>query len=57
MEVYFMECNANPLTDYPKMKGILEKWFNEMGINSLDIQATDLPAITLKHLNNRIFTK
>ncbi|MDE6301046.1 MAG: hypothetical protein K2M19_04970 [Muribaculaceae bacterium] len=55
MEVYFIECNANPQTDYPKMKAILEKWFTEMGLTKIDIQDTDLPAVVLQHLDNEIF--
>lgn len=55
MEVYFVECNPNPQTDFPKMKAILEKWFQDMGIEKIDIQDTDIPANTLKHLNNNIF--
>lgn len=55
LEIYFIECNANPQTDYPKMKSILDKWFKDMGITVVDIQDTDIPANTLKHLKNRIF--
>lgn len=56
-EIYFIECKANPQTDYPKMKKILEKWFSDMGIKeeNVDIRDTDIPANTLRHLNNKIF--
>lgn len=54
-EVYFMECNPNPATDFDKMKNVLESWFKDMGIKSIDIQDTDIPANTLKHLRNAIF--
>ena len=57
LEIYFIECNANPQTDYPKMKSILENWFKDMGITNVDIQDTDIPAVTLKHLNKSIFDK
>lgn len=55
VEIYFVECNANPQTDYPKMKNILEKWFKDMGVKSVDIQATDIPTNVSKHLNKSIF--
>ena len=55
IEIYFMECNATPETDYPKMKKVLENWFNEMGIDVVDIQDTDIPVNILKHLSTRIF--
>ncbi|MBD5175961.1 MAG: hypothetical protein HDS25_02270 [Bacteroides sp.] len=54
-ELLFIECNPNPQTDFIKMKSVLETWFQEMGIPSIDIQDTDLPANTIKHLNNSIF--
>lgn len=57
LEVYFIECNANPQTDFPKMKSILEKWFKEMGIESVDIQKTDIPTNVSNHLNKNIFPK
>ncbi|MBD5217132.1 MAG: hypothetical protein HDS73_01380 [Bacteroidales bacterium] len=55
IEIYFMECNANPQTDYPKMKETLENWFKEMGVKIVDVQDTDLPANVSKHLSKRIF--
>lgn len=57
LEIYFMECNANPQTDYPKMKNIIECWFKDMGVEIVDVQDTDIPAVTLKHLNKSIFDK
>ncbi|MDE6271814.1 MAG: hypothetical protein K2M31_02265 [Muribaculaceae bacterium] len=54
-ELFFMECNPNPQTDFPKMKSVLNNWFTHMGINKIDIQDTDLPANTIKHLEKDIF--
>lgn len=55
LEVYIIECNANPQTDFPKMKSVLEKWFKDMGIEKFDIQDSDIPANTIKHLDKEIF--
>lgn len=55
MEIIFIECNANPQTDYRKMESILRNWFIDMGIENVDIQDTDLPTNTLKHLEKQIF--
>lgn len=57
MEVYFLECNANPQTDFPKMKNVLEQWFQDMGVTVIDVQDTDIPTNTIRHLNNRVFNK
>ena len=54
-EVYVIECNANPKTDFTKMKSILDKWFKEMGIEEIDIQESDIPTNTLRHLDREIF--
>lgn len=56
LEVYVIECNANPQTDFPKMKTILEKWFKDMGIENMDIQDSDIPANVIKHLDKEIFS-
>ncbi|MDE6460971.1 MAG: hypothetical protein K2K52_09130, partial [Paramuribaculum sp.] len=55
LEVYVIECNANPKTDFPKMQSVLEKWFKEMGIEKIDIQESDIPDNTLRHLDREIF--
>lgn len=55
LEIYFMECNANPQTDFTRMKEVLNNWFTEMGIEKIDIQDTDIPANTLNHLKINIF--
>ena len=56
LEIYVIECNANPQTDFPKMKTILEKWFKDMGIEKMDIQDSDIPANVIKHLDKEIFS-
>lgn len=55
IEIYFMECNPIPQTDYEKMKSVLEDWFKQMGISKVDIQDTDIPQNTLNHLLKNIF--
>ena len=56
-EVYVIECNANPKTDFTKMKSILDKWFKEMGIEEIDIQESDIPTNTLRHLDREIYDR
>ena len=54
-EIYFIECNPSPVTDFDQMKDVLEKWFNGMGVSNIDIRDTDQPSSTLHHLRTRIF--
>ena len=54
-ELYIIECNPTPAEDLEKMRELLNSWFSNMGIKSIDIKDTDLPSNTIKHLNNKIF--
>ena len=46
LEVLFLEINPKKDSDFNKMKDLLAKWCNEMGIKHVDFAKTDLPANT-----------
>ncbi|MBD5329012.1 MAG: hypothetical protein HDS03_03870 [Bacteroides sp.] len=54
-ELYLVECNPYKSDDSKRMRELLNSWFSEMGIKSIDIQETDLPNTTLNHLKSKIY--
>lgn len=46
LEVLVLEVNANPVSDFAKIKSTISEWFNSMGIKTFKITETDLPSNT-----------
>ena len=46
LEVLVLEVNANPVSDFTKIKSTISDWFDSMGIKTFKITETDLPSNT-----------
>jgi hypothetical protein len=46
LEVLVLEVNANPVSDFAKIKSTISEWFDSMGIKTFKITETDLPSNT-----------
>ena len=46
LEVLILEVNANPISDFDKIKSTISEWLDGMGIKTYKIAETDLPSNT-----------